>query len=532
MRTTFSLSILVLACSCSSGVERGISSSADASGGDLGHQIDGQGISTDASSWCVKDSECMDSDPCTIDKCGVLSGKCYHEWMCDDGVECTHDSCEPENGGCQHVPDDKLCKGGNACTFQECKNIYGTSGLQFACVYSVKPVNACDDGNACTVDSCDIKSGCQHVPLAEDATCTHFGNLACENQKCTQGACTTFKKDCDDGNECTFDFCDVWKGCQHEPTAQGNCCLDSSDCHDFDTCTYDYCDLKTKKCKHEKSPNCCMSNLDCQNSPRGKYCYNEYQAGPGKCQPCMPNQNGAFPAAGCNTNNQEVCEVVSKAKELYGCVKVECKPTKAQSPCSYQVFNHDFYACSIIEPICDDNNPCTKDSCDPKKGCVHMPIPGAVLPVCCAVDSQCNDGNPYTQNLCFGSKGCKVIDPKTPLEVKKGWSFVVTDVDFYTDVNKTGGKVATKSYIGTKLTYSTTVMKGFSMFSVVKADKNMMDPIFQTFAKITKDCSQGTAKAKADESMFVGKKPSELGCTVNCSIAGKTMPGWYCHKGI
>jgi uncharacterized repeat protein (TIGR01451 family) len=42
---------------------------------------------------------------------------------------------------------------------------------------------------------------------------------------------------------------------------------------------------------------------------------------------------------------------------------------------------------------CDDNDPCTVDSCDPVAGCTHVPI-------------SCDDGNPCTDDSCNGTTQC------------------------------------------------------------------------------------------------------------------------------
>ncbi len=59
-------------------------------------------------------------------------------------------------------------------------------------------------------------------------------------------------------------------------------------------------------------------------------------------------------------------------------------------------------ACAGSVVTCNDNNPCTKDSCDETHDqCVNDPIAGCLN---CAVDTDCNDGNDCTRDQCLNSK--------------------------------------------------------------------------------------------------------------------------------
>ncbi len=65
----------------------------------------------------------------------------------------------------------------------------------------------CDDGNACMSDSCDLKTGyCEHLSEKENSSCDDHdpctGPDLCDNMgSCIGGKAT----DCDDGNVCTHD---------------------------------------------------------------------------------------------------------------------------------------------------------------------------------------------------------------------------------------------------------------------------------------------------------------------------------------
>jgi hypothetical protein len=98
----------------------------------------------------------------------------------------------------------------------------------------------CNDGNVCTQDDCDIifpgVGICIHAPLTGNA-CPDDNNV-CTLDRCSSGVCThppSSGNACtDDGNVCTLDRC-ANGGCTHPPSS-GNACLD-----DGNDCTNDIC---------------------------------------------------------------------------------------------------------------------------------------------------------------------------------------------------------------------------------------------------------------------------------------------------
>ncbi len=69
--------------------------------------------------------------------------------------------------------------------------------------------------------------------------------------------------------------------------------------------------------------------------------------------------------------------------------------------------------------VCNDENPCTEDSCDPTAGCVTIPLDGpcddgdactdgdgCAESVCTGVAMDCNDENPCTADSCDPQTGC------------------------------------------------------------------------------------------------------------------------------
>jgi hypothetical protein len=192
---------------------------------------------------CNVDSECADSDFCTVNaRC--VNHTCTSQTLnCNDGNPCTSDSCDPTSG-CVNAAvldgtsctDNEACDGVEVCAGGTCRP--GT------------PPN-CDDGNACTADSCSNANGCQNTPIQaccnSDAQCAD-ANLCTTNEHCTLShTCTSSAVDCNDGNQCTADGCNPSAGCFHVAQASGSC-NDGNACTLNDACLGGACSGAPKNC--------------------------------------------------------------------------------------------------------------------------------------------------------------------------------------------------------------------------------------------------------------------------------------------
>ena len=112
----------------------------------------------------------------------------------------------------------------------------------------------CDDGNACTLDSCDVSKGCVNTNVADNAAC---GNDSCGSDGktytlkplCSVGKCIASKTapvNCNDGNACTDDACDAAKGCASVNNTVN--CNDNDGCTDTDMCKVGKCAGVAKVC--------------------------------------------------------------------------------------------------------------------------------------------------------------------------------------------------------------------------------------------------------------------------------------------
>ncbi len=246
-----------------------------------------------------------------------------------DGVADCHDICSDTPSGqtpnaqgcsCSQVN----CDDGNACTADTC-----TNG-----VCSNTPLT-CDDGDACTTDSCDTQTGCHHVAV-----------------------------NCDDGNPCTVDSCNSQTGCHHQNASDGTSCSNGQFCDGAETCMSGACQPGTPPCDsahcNEASDTCaqCISDAECADD--GNPCTDEVCSA-GQCTH-PPKTNGTSCSDGLYCNGAETCQGGVCADGLDPCVDLaHCN--EATDSCNQCV--------SAAE--CDDNNPCTADTCS-AGACVHTPL--------------------------------------------------------------------------------------------------------------------------------------------------------------
>jgi hypothetical protein len=353
-------------------------------------------------------SACDDGNACTTgDACGA--GKCAGAAkVCDDANPCTDDSCAA--GACVNAANTAGCDDGNACTGKDaCKA--GT------CTGDAAAVN-CDDASVCTTDSCDATVGCKHAnttaPCDDGSACT--SGDACKDGKCAGGTTVA----CDDGNACTTDACDPKTGlCNFGSSPAGGACDDGDactsgdacnqgkckgtikSCDDANPCTDDTCDAKTG-CKSAVNSAACDDGNACTASDvcKGGTCAGAATV----CDDGNPCTDDACdPKTGCTkANNTATCSLGNACQEAV-CKAGTCTATGATKSC-------------------DDGNPCTEDSCKSDTGCKNVPAtdgsncaPGdaCINPSTCSAGkctvgakANCDDGNPCTTDSCDPKTGC------------------------------------------------------------------------------------------------------------------------------
>ena len=283
-----------------------------------------------------------------------------------------------------------LPEGSTVCTEGRC-NLGGKcvfSDAENCCLVD----SDCQDGNLCTEQQCDVTVNQCTAPV-EVAGC------------CLQNT------DCDDGNACNLDRC-IGKKCRHSANIVAGCCFLNSDCDDKNPCTLNECNVETALCKLPVplGPTCCTSDAGCDDGDPAtlntcdvdaNLCV--YPADPDFCSsladpcddgnPCTEDQ--------CNVPFQEcvhtaVSECCVDASECPAdadlCTAAACDP--ATNTCTQAPIP----GCCLQHEDCEDGNACTNDFCNGLHVC-HYTDASA----CCLSDSDCNDGNLCTVDACVGN---------------------------------------------------------------------------------------------------------------------------------
>ena len=240
--------------------------------------------------------------------------------------------------------------------------------------------NICSDGVCCSTScsgacmACDLPGSLGQCRAAPDGYECPDSNPCDGTETCQNGVCSDGPDlDCDDNNHCTTDTCNTSTGCVHTLVPNGTSCSDNNVCNGFETCQDGYCAPGTTLLCDDGDActiDSCHPSSGCQTSPApdGSHC---------------PDSN--------KCNGDETCQ----------------NGVCTDGP----------------DPICDDDNVCTSDSCNPSTGCIHSPAQEGVscsdnnicngLETCqggvCRSDGplDCNDGDDCTFESCHPVNGCQ-----------------------------------------------------------------------------------------------------------------------------
>ena len=335
----------------------------------------------------------------------------------DDDGEADATDCEPLDAAISHlatevcngvddncsgeIDEESDCSDGVDCTLDECES----DGESAECVHIVQD-SLCDDLNLCTDDTCSDVDGCQHtnvVGLCDDSDkCT-------TQDECVNGVCLGGPAlDCDDGELCTDDSCDPLEGCLTVANDQ-NTCLDDDKCNGEETCQGGVCS--------EGVPLACADQNPCT------------------FDTCDPGTGCAFtPDDSGQCADLDVCNGTEKCVDGE-CVDGEALVCEDDTPCTddscdselgCEYTPNDQNACadedhcngeeSCLDGLClagtplecGDENPCTLDECDPDSGCVYGPYSEGQ----CADEDVCNGAEECVNGECVGGEALVCDDGK------------------------------------------------------------------------------------------------------------------------
>jgi len=185
----------------------------------------------------IREIDCNDHIPCTVDDCVSPLGICTHTPKnCDDGISTTFDTCNVDTGQCRHLA--------SRCVAPDRCHANWTFSDSVCSVHTI----VCNDNNLCTTDSCSTTTGCIFAPKScptDDPCIIGICNP-------DTGNCAYIPKICDDGNPCTEDECNP---------VTGVCEYVAETCSDDDPCTEDICNDVTGDCSY--LPRGCNDNDAC-----------------------------------------------------------------------------------------------------------------------------------------------------------------------------------------------------------------------------------------------------------------------------
>ena len=248
--------------------------------------------------------------------------------------------------------------------------------------------------------ACDPATPTQWSIRADGEQCAD--DVCLESFACQAGACVGDEKPCDDHNPCSVDSCNPAIGCVASPGPDGVPCTTDNPCVLDAQCLLGGCLGSPPDCDDgdgctldlcDPDSGCVHKLQDGLPCDDGDACTTADQCFGGKCL------NG--PMTKCDDDNP--CSI-DTCNALVGCVHL---PT--QSPC-----------CTGLDSVCDDGNACTDDLCDPQtldcastqntkncddgNSCTIQDL--CDKGQCVGKTVPCDDGDPCTQDVCDSLLGC------------------------------------------------------------------------------------------------------------------------------
>ena len=359
---------------------------------------------------CTADGDCDDTNPCTADYC--VAFVCQNSLKdngthCDDGQFCTvreqclDGVCTGEARLCSEVADachDGTClEDEDRCVAREKTDGTGCEDGLF-CTVGDKCLSGicsggerdCDDDDPCTDNGCDEElNTCTETLVPKPGAEGPAGHANCSNgadDDCDRAVdlddtdcreCTS-DTDCDDDNECTDDSCQSGE-CRNTAVQDGTGCDDEKWCTEEDECNAGLCGGTPRDCSSEADE--CHDGV-CDED--GRACVAEQKNDGTPCNDglfCTVNDECNAGVCGGSTRDcqdDDICTAGTCDDEIDECVQTLVPNPGAEGPpghgscqggddedCDGKVDleDEDCYECQA-DAECNDDNPCTDDTCD------------------------------------------------------------------------------------------------------------------------------------------------------------------------
>ncbi|MFT5430852.1 MAG: hypothetical protein ACI9OJ_001530 [Myxococcota bacterium] len=242
--------------------------------------------------------------------------------------------------------------------------------------------------DGCSEDQCDIGGDCYANLTSNAANPCEVCSVVVDRSAWTADDSAV----CDDGDVCTeADHC-----------SGGTCVGDGPDCDDGDVCTDDSCDPATGECQTANNSGPCPATDLCM----------EAMCDAGDCAPTGESldcdddesctEDSCDPASGCeNTQLDGPCDDDSACTVGDECVEGECSGAPIDCDdgdiCTVDVCKGGGCSNESVASLCEDDNPCTDESCDSAIGCV-FPFNSAT----CDDASVCTTSDQCVEGQCVG----------------------------------------------------------------------------------------------------------------------------------
>ena len=382
---------------------------------DAGTCDPGTGVCNDPAK--PNDTNCDDEDVCNgVDTCqGGVCTETTAPLVCDDDDPCTTDSCQSvtgcsttavpgcipcnQNVDCVTYDDGNICNGTLACLDDDGALCGGCA--HGACLFDPNTIVVCpthsDQCREWVCENTGDPSPCAERNLLSGTPCDD-GDACTGSDACFDGACSGLAVNCDDGNLCTSDLCESGTGCLNVNN--------SVDCDDGDPCTNpgvpDTCSGGV--CSGTSDPDCiCSTDADCEEHEDGNLCNGTLV--------CVQDHCDVDPATVVTCPESTQCQIVECLPE-YGICQTTDLPegTACDDDDECTLASHckglggKCYGYKLS--ICNDNDPCTDDSCDPLLGCTYE-----YNSADCDDDNPCTDPDRCVNGMCLGipMPGCECV---------------------------------------------------------------------------------------------------------------------------
>jgi hypothetical protein len=298
--------------------------------------------------------QCDDGSYCTVgDRCN--SGACLPVGNrdCDDDDFCTVDGCNEDLDRCDNIlqpsPGDEGPPGDSTCSNGADDDCDRKVDEEDPDCQACQTDGDCDDGNPCTLNACNVVYECEMSLQPEGAGCDD-GLFCIVNEVCQAGACQGESHDCSGAaDQCNYGICNEDSdACEAQPKPDGTSCDDGLFCNMNEACQAGNCSGgAARDCSFlddQCSQGFCDEEADeCRAQPinEGLDCNDG-----NSCTVGETCQSGVCTGIGCNAPPDSWCDGITL-------VEYESQGTCVAGSCEYAELRRDCLAGDCVIDHCE-----------------------------------------------------------------------------------------------------------------------------------------------------------------------------------